>query len=59
MKFTVEIDIKGDDLRTNTDLALAAMLREVAGKVEQGFVPGTFRPVIDVNGNTVGQWGMR
>lgn len=36
--------------------AVADVLRELAGKMEDGLPMGTSRRIMDYNGNTIGQW---
>lgn len=59
MKFTVEIELGNDGMRTNADVAAA--LEALAQRLEDlgaGWAPpqaeGT---IMDGNGNTVGRWG--
>jgi hypothetical protein len=55
-KFTLEVDIKGDALRTDTSGELARILHKLADRVADGADAGT---LMDINGNAVGTWVIR
>jgi hypothetical protein len=61
MKFTLEIELENDAMRTSTHLAKA--LRDVGERVRAA-MPGVIRAadngrIRDINGNTVGSWQVK
>jgi hypothetical protein len=53
MKFTLEIDCDNTTFDESPATEVARILRETAGRVEEGVWPGNLR---DSNGNTVGSF---
>ncbi len=53
-KFSMHIDLGNDAMRTSRHVAAA--LHELATKIERHGIMNTPRKIMDVNGNTVGEW---
>jgi hypothetical protein len=54
MKFTLKIDSDNEAMVATPEYAVAALLRETAGKLEVGFANGVLRD--GSNGGSVGSW---
>ena len=58
MKFAVVIDLDNDAFADTPEFEIARLLRDAAGRVENGFFgqEGRVHLLKDVNGNNVGQF---
>lgn len=59
-RFTIEIEMENDAMRTSTDLICA--LKEVIAQIREtnkaNLRPVHSRRIFDINGNTVGSWNI-
>lgn len=53
-EFTLNIKLGNDAMQTPEDIAEA--LRKVANALDDGFLSTSNHGILDVNGNTVGEW---